>query len=630
VAIGAGALAAIAALTAVEWTSTGWSFDQAVDAFVVSNLVIGLSFGLCGALIAWFRPRHPVGWLYLVGGICQVLSAASAVSAQSTLEHHGPSVLARVLVTLFGVAWPIHIGICLPLSLMLLPDGRLPGGSWRPWFLFFALTSPLFVLENGNGHSDGTFPDGYLLLPVHGSWAVLWSASEIRWAASMLVGVLALVLRFRHGDETVRRQLLWVVLGAGVVLVAVTPWALVAGTPLVVLYSIPVLPAAITMAILRYGLFDIRLVIARSIAYLLLSALVLAAYAVLVIALSGVASALVAALVALPLLTRLQTAVERILYGARDDPAHVATEVGGALHDLNAGVEAVRRSLRLPYVAVLDPDGRRVAEAGNAEGPSTTVAMPDGYALLVGLRSGERLLAPVDERLLAMLTGPLAVAVSASSAAAELRGSRERLVTAREEERRRLRRDLHDGVGTLLTGVVLAADATANLLAEQPEAAAELVSTIRGELRHAVAEVRRLVEGLRPLAVDELGLVRALEVRASQTVRRADGSALQVGVDADLPQDLPAALEVAAYRIATEALTNVVRHSGASRVVIQLRARAGQLEIDVLDDGPARPWKNGVGTTSMTERAEELGGTCEHGPGPDGGMVRARIPIGAT
>ncbi len=628
-AIGAGLIGALSATTAVGWVEVGWSLREAVDAFVVSNLVIGMSFGLCGVLVVWHRSRHPVGWLFLVGGTCQVMSAAAAVGAEMTLDHHGPTVLARGLVTVFGVAWPIHIGICLPLSLMLLPDGTLPSPAWRPWFWLIALTSPLFVLENGNGHSDGTFPDGYLLLPVHGVWASLWSASEIRWALSMFVAVAALVVRYRRGDETMRRKLLWVVLGAGVLLIAVTPWALVSGTPLAVLFAIPLLPAGIAVAILRHGLLDVRLVLARGIAYLLLSALVLAAYAVLVLALSGVASALLAALLALPVRARLQTAVERLLYGARDDPARVATAVGGALHDLPAGIEAVRASLRLPYAGILTAEGTVVAAAGSTDGPTTTVPMPEGHALAVGLRPGEKALAPADERLLSMLIGPLAVAVSASTTASALQASREHLVAAREEERRRLRRELHDGVGTLLTGVVLAADAAGNLIGRRPDEAESLVRSIRSDLRSAVAEVRRLVDDLRPFAIDELGLVPALQARAEQTVRRVDGGDLQVSIDADLSEKLPAALEVAAYRIATEALTNVVRHSRASRVEVLVRTRAGQLEIDVLDNGPARPWKDGVGTASMSERAEELGGTCEHGPGPDGGIVRARIPLGA-
>ncbi len=626
----AGACLLLAGVAGVAWALVGWTFRDAVDAFVVSNLVIGLSFGACGAVIAWHRPAHPVGWLYLVGGLCQVLSAASATTAQLTIEHGGALWSTRLLVTVFTLAWPVHIGVCLPLSLYLLPDGKLPSARWRPWFTLFAVTSPLFVLENANGHSDGTFPDGLLLLPVDGAWSVLWSASEMRWVLSMLVGLAALATRYAKGGEVVRRQLLWVVLAAGFVLAAVTPWALVTGTPLVVLFAVPLLPCAIAVAVVRHGLLDIRLVIARGVAYLLLSGLVLAGYAVLVLVLSGVASALLVALLALPLRSRLQTAVERALYGDRGDPARVAAEVGDALQDLSAGLVAVRASMRLPYVAIRDDENGILVSSGS-RGKEVVELPLGGRAMLeVGLRAGERRLSTADAAVLAMLSGPLAVAVSATHSARDLQLARERLVNAREEERRRLRRDLHDGLGTLLTGVVLSADAAANTSASQPGASAALLATVRTDLRTAVREVRRLVDDLRPVAVDELGLVAALEVRAAQTVRRADGAPLEVSVDTDLDRSLPAALEVAAYRIATEALTNVVRHSEASRARIRVGVRDGALEVEVQDDGPMKPWGSGVGTASMRERAEELGGTCVLGPGPRGGFVRARIPMGAS
>ena len=485
------------------------------------------------------------------------------------------------------------------------------------------------MLENGNGHSDGTFPDGLLLLPVSGAWSVLWSVSEARWVLSMLVGVAALVVRYVRGDEVVRRQLQWVVLAAGFVLAAVTPWALVAGTPLVVLFAIPLLPAGIAVAILRHGLLDIRLVLARGVAYLLLSGLVLAGYAVLVLVLSGVASALLVAMLALPLRARLQTAVERVLYGDRGDPARVAAEVGGVLPDLSAGLAAVRASMRLPYVAIRD-ERELLAASGHPGDELVDLPLGDGATLEIGLRLGERRLAPADARVLAMLSGPLAVAVSATSAARELQLARERLVTAREEERRRLRRDLHDGLGTLLTGIVLSADAAANTSAGQPAESAALLATVRSDLRTAVHEVRRLVDDLRPVAVDELGLVAALEVRVAQTVRRADGAPLEVTVETNVDRPLPAALEVAAYRIAAEALANVVRHADASRATVRVDVRNGALEVEVRDDGRAKAWGSGVGTASMRERAEELGGTCERGPGLNGGVVLARIPIGAT
>ncbi len=550
--------------------------------------------------------------------------------AELTLIHGGPLWLTRLLVTVFALAWPVHIGICLPLSLYLLPDGRLPSPRWRPWFVLFAATSPLFVLENGNGHSDGTFPDGFLLLPLDGAWSVLWSASELRWVLSMVVGIAALATRYATGGEVVRRQLLWVVLASGFVLAAVTPWALVSGTPIIVLFAIPVLPAGIAVAVLRHGLLDIRLVIARSVAYLLLSSLVLAGYAVLVLVLSGVASALLVAMLALPLRARLQTAVERVLYGNRGDPARVAAEVGGALQDLSAGLVAVRASLRLPYVAIRDGENHILGSSGNPGKEVVELPLGGRATLEVGLRVGERRLSAADAGVLAMLSGPLAVAVSATCAARDVQLAREELVTAREEERRRLRRDLHDGLGTLLTGVVLSADAAANTAASQPSESAALLATVRTDLRTAVNEVRRLVDDLRPVAVDDLGLVAALEVRAAQAVRRADGAPLEVRVETDLDGPLPAALEVAAYRIATEALTNIVRHSTATRARIRVGVRGGALEVEVLDDGSMQLWGSGVGTDSMRERAEELGGTCERGPGPSGGHVRAVIPIGAS
>ncbi len=619
----------LAAVAAVAWALGGWSFHEAVDAFVVSNLVIGLSFGLCGAVVGWYRPAHPVGWLYLVGGLCQTLSAACAPLAHLSVDDGDALWVTRMLVTIFAVAWPVHIGVCLPLSLYLLPDGKLPSPRWGPWFVLFAVTSPLFVLENGNGHSDGTFPDGFLLLPVDGAWSVLWSASEVRWVLSMVVGLGALATRYVKGDEVVRRQLLWVVLAAGFVLAAVAPWALVAGTPLVVLFAIPLLPAGIAVAILRHGLLDIRLVLARGVAYLLLSGMVLAGYAVLVLVLSGVASALLVAMLALPLRARLQTAVERLLYGDRGDPARVAAEVGGALPDLSAGLDAVRSSMRMPYVAIIDDGQQILGSSGNPGKELVEVPLGGRATLRLALRAGERSLSSADARVIAMLSGPLAVAVSATTAARDVQLARERLVTAREEERRRLRRELHDGLGTLLTGVVLAADATANTSTSRPDESAALLATVRSDLRTAVQEVRRLVDDLRPVAVAELGLVPALEIRAAQTVRRADGAPLHVTVETDLDQPLPAALEVAAYRITTEALTNVVRHADASQARIRLSVRDGALEVEVHDNGRAERWGSGVGTATMRERAEELGGTCERGPGPHGGLVHARIPIGA-
>jgi signal transduction histidine kinase len=236
-------------------------------------------------------------------------------------------------------------------------------------------------------------------------------------------------------------------------------------------------------------------------------------------------------------------------------------------------------------------------------------------------------LSSADRSVLGLVAVPLAVAVHATRLSAELQSSREQLVSAREEERRRLRRDLHDGLGPTLTGVAFSADAAANLVFSDTSRAVELLAGLRADTRSAIADIRRLVDDLRPPALDELGLVGALQQRADQMSIRADGTALRVTVSAARLPTLPAALEVAAYRIATEALTNVVRHARATTAVLTLRC-GDELEIEVTDDGPPdRAWRPGVGLHAMQERAAELGGTFRAGPTPTGGRVHARFPL---
>jgi signal transduction histidine kinase len=212
--------------------------------------------------------------------------------------------------------------------------------------------------------------------------------------------------------------------------------------------------------------------------------------------------------------------------------------------------------------------------------------------------------------------------------AAELQRARERLVAAREEERRRLRRDLHDGLGPALAGAALKVEAAENLLESDPAAAATLLGDARTEIQAAVADVRRLVYALRPPALDELGLVGALREQAE---RIGVGERVHVEVDApDRVDGLPAAVEVAAYRIALEAMTNVERHADARSCVVRISTN-GDLELEIADDGHglASDFRAGVGIASMRERAAELGGTCavEQVDGR-GTRVRARLPLG--
>jgi signal transduction histidine kinase len=211
-----------------------------------------------------------------------------------------------------------------------------------------------------------------------------------------------------------------------------------------------------------------------------------------------------------------------------------------------------------------------------------------------------------------------------------LQESRERLVLAREEERRRVRRDLHDGLGPSLAAVTLQIDGLRRTLPGEVAAGCEeAFAEVKSEVTSCVAEVRRLVSGLRPPALDELGLAKAI----AQQARLLSGSGCVVELDVVLPQDLPAAFEVAAYRIVSEALHNVARHAEAHRVLVRVTDRTDGLHLEVHDDGrglggvPSPRSGTGVGLASMRERAEELGGrlTVESVAGA-GTVVRAVLP----
>lgn len=706
--LGAFAVAEVVAGLAIA-AAIGLSWSELVDAFVVTNGLMGLTFGLCGAVIAWHRPSNPIGWLFIADGIGH---ATTAFCGPLAIALPDDSVMQRVAVTVALTAWPWSIGLFLPLALLLFPTGHLLSPRWRWAAIGIIATAPLFVLEmvgSGDTLTPGT-SSGYLAIPSYDALRPLWTLTELRNLVALLLAIVCLFVRYRRADEMGRRQLLWLLLASVIAILFVTPWSFVAGTPIFVLLTIPLIPIAVAVAIVRYQLLDIRLVVSRALTWALLSLVAIGAYSALAALLGTLISSHVGrsaaitvllALILAPILPRLQRLVDRALYGDRRDPARVASRIGEQLSagartptragerlsagartparageqrsagartaaragerlsagtrtasgtdaELSAGarttarageqltaglpgvVAAIRSALRFPYVGLI-VDNTTIATDGTP--PQTVVPLELEYggqvvgALEVGLRSGESTVSSADRDVLALVAVPLAAAVHATRLSTELQSSREKLVSAREEERRRIRRDLHDGLGPTLTGVAFTADAAANLVSTDPVKAGDLLATLRADTRTAIADVRRLVDNLRPPALDELGLVGALRQRADQLSFRADGASVHVEVSADGLPALPAALEVAAYRIATEALNNVVKHSHATTAVLALRC-GPDLEVEVTDNGPPNgAWRPGVGLQAMHDRATELGGHLEAGPTPTGGKVQAHFPL---
>jgi signal transduction histidine kinase len=341
-----------------------------------------------------------------------------------------------------------------------------------------------------------------------------------------------------------------------------------------------------------------------------------------------------------PLRSRLWRLARRVLFGRRDDRYGVVASLAEQLErspapedQLLAVARTVAEAFRAPFVAVeVDRDGSASLVASYGTRPPQTQVLPITYRgeavgrLVLGRPGRLRALSARDERLLGDVVRQAAAAARATHLAAELQHSRHQIVTAREEERRRLRRDLHDGLGPSLGAVALRIDAARNVLGKDPARGDEMLVQAREDARAALADVRRLVHDLRPPALDDVGLLGAVR---QQAARVSTGLTVRVDGGAGLDR-LPAAVEVAAYRIVSEALANVVKHASASACTVLLTVTDGGLVVEVTDDGagirPETP--AGVGLVSIRERVAELGGDCRiECPGEHGTVVRAVLPM---
>ena len=476
--------------------------------------------------------------------------------------------------------------------------------------------------------------------------------------------VAGILVQYRTAPGTeLRQQVAWVAWGGGTaVALGAAGWSipqLLTGSSLLPWNAVGIaalpLPFSIAVAVLRHRLFDIDVVVNRTLVYGALTASVMLVY---VVAAAGLGRILpsggsfpatllatgLAALVALPVRDWLQRAVNRLMYGDRDDPYRAITRLGERLSAslttdeiLPTVVATVASALRLPYAAIELRSGE-VTSIAAATGDPAGLQLTRLPLVDAGEQVGELIVAPrargedfsaADRRLLAGLAHEAGRAARSVRLMAELERSRRQLVAAREEERRRLRRDLHDGLGPAIAGARLKAEAARGLTAG-PSDAGDLLQDLDTDLARLLEEVRRIARGLRPPVLDELGLLPALREQARNLAR---GGELELRVEGPeaLPA-LPAAVEAAAYWIALEALTNVRRHSGATHCAV--RVRLGEaLELEVEDDGrgiaPGTP--SGVGLVGMRERAAEVGGSCEVGaaPNPPGTRILARLPLPA-
>lgn len=613
---------AVAAVLTVAGLLSPWLRPPPPGALptAVVEVVLGAGFAAAGVAVLP-RARVPGGLFLLAGAL--LLAAPLAGAAGLTGVGDAGAVLA--------------VALAVPLGLLRVVRRDRGAGVLRAVDAVVAVAGTVCTVATAAG------------------------ASGPAAAAGVVVGTAVLVggwvqFELTSGDD--RRALLWLVVGVSSSLLTAALVLFAAETsgadpvPLAVVVALLalLLPLTAAVAVVAPRAVDVRAVISHASVYGVMLALVLAAFggATAVFALvtgrppGKAVQGLLVALIAAgfhPALVRVRGAMDELLFGGRADAVDTLTRLGS---ELTAGtaprdwLDTLRTALGVPWLA-LRADGVVVAESGSRDGERTEeVALRTGSAqvgdLVVALSPDQLRLPPATASVLGLVAAPLAQALHAVRLGEQLQASGRAAVVALEEQRRRMRRDLHDGLGPTLTGIAYTADAAANLVRNDPEQAADLLRGLRADAGEAIAEVRRIVHGLRPRALDELGLVGAVRQQVAR-LRAADGRQLRVHVRADgALDDLPAALEVVAYRVAVEAVTNVARHAGVAEADVALALRPGEaLTVTVTDRGRSeRAWEPGVGLRSMRERVEQIGGTLAVDSGPGGATVAAVLPLGAV
>jgi signal transduction histidine kinase len=635
----------LANLTALGLTPTFFAAYSITWELIIAvpNIIIGfIIFQRCGdQRIALLSSLALIVFGVASGTITPTIRALLGLHPALDLFQH----------TLEFTAW-----YSFALFFYLFPDGRFTP-AWTRWLALLLL--PIFLVWN--------FAEDSPLAPPN--WPQAWFM--LLFLVQFGSWVFSQVYRYRWISGPIeRQQTKWVVFAIVITLLVFILTGLLANfmpdynllgeeqsTPQNFAFMLaswlisPVmllLPVAFAFSIIHYRLWDIDLVINRTLVYGLLTMLTIGLYVFIVgylgnqfqaqnrSILAFLATGLIA-VVFQPLRLFLQRLVNRLMFGERDEPYVVLSRLSQRLDlalslgdILPAILETITQALKLPYAAIRLHD-----ETTTYQGALPPAVLPESFPLIYRSEViGQLVVAPravgetftaAERRLLGDIAHQAGIVAHNVRLTSELQRARERLVTAREEERRRLRRDLHDGLGPKLAGQALILEAVRDSL-ELNSHNRSLVDHLINDSQTIVTEVRELVHGLRPPALDEHGLAGALRLLAA----KYESDKFQISVSTPNPMPLlPAAVEAAAYRIAQEALTNVVKHAQARTCAITLTIDR-ELELHILDDGMGLPQTRtlGVGLTSMRERAEEIGGQCFIQAGKNGGAcVTANLPI---
>ncbi|GAA4948923.1 hypothetical protein GCM10023205_06430 [Yinghuangia aomiensis] len=615
------------------------------------DVVLGSAWPVIGAFVVRGRPRNPVGWLLMVPASYgpYLLISLYGVTSARIADAPLPGGSAALWLGTWGFT---QYFVVVPMLLLLFPDGHLPGPRWRfAAYGIFALAGIAALAAMLHEGSVDVTEEAANPLGIPGTGWLRYIVVVVAFTTlfpGTLLAAGSVIVRTKRAVGVQRAQLHWLALGGiGMMLFwavsfILTGWQLTEG-----LFALGLLcpPVGIAVAMLRYRMFDVVVVLNRTVVFIVLTALMVGAYAGLVLGVGhfapkstvGIVAVAVVALLAAFGRDAVQKGVDRWLFGHRYDPYAVVARVGRHVapaseptEALQRLVDALRKALRLPYVAFHGHGGVQAVSGDPVAGwrvvPAPALGQDIGE-LHVGLRPGNERWTPEEQAAVEEVAARAATLAYAAGLVADVARSRARIVVAREEERRRLRADLHDGVGPSLAGTAHQLDSLARRIdgAGHPDLA-DRARGIRDRLRQTVTDLRSVVHGLRPPILDQLGVAGALRDLVAGYETPHCTVDLGPGLDT-----LPAAVEVAAYAIAAEAVNNAVRHSAAGELRLSAAVRAGTLVVEVADNGcgmPVHPHA-GVGLRSMGERAGEVGGRVDVLPTPGGGtIIRASLPGG--
>ncbi|GAA2364173.1 hypothetical protein Cme02nite_33480 [Catellatospora methionotrophica] len=601
---------------------------------------------LLSALVLARRPRDPAAiTLYLVA-VTQFAGYASHLYGTQAIEiATGRLWVTTVAEMVNCVLWAclLHFAISFPQTWPLLRR--------RPWLFALGYALPFAAY-------------GVVLavrLPTEQGLRHTWTLIGVSVPAAALFPVLvlaAVVTSYLLAPDAQARQRMRLVsyglgiLAGGYLLFGKIPEQLL-GHPAIPWEYLTIvwLPALLLLAaaVLRYRLWDIQLILRRSLVHGLVTVTLIGAY-LGAAALLGHAfdtrlepvPVLLVVVVALSFTAArsgLRRVVSRLVYGQREDPYEVLRQLGQRLESAHSAETALHQlvatlvhALRLTHAAIEVPGLALPSSSHGVAGPTATRLdlVHDGEPigrLVLDPGPDREPFGSADRRLLSGLARQAGATAYSLLLAARLQRALEGTVTVLEEERRRLRREIHDGLGPTLASASMRLELSRSLIGTDPAAAERILADLADIHRAAVGDIRQIIDGLRPTVLDHLGLPAALR----ELVDRLGGG-VRTRLDCAIGTDaIPAAVEVAAYRIVSEALTNVVRHAAADNCAVRVW-RDGDLHIEVTDDGRgmAPDYRPGVGVTSIRERCLELGGRAVFAAAtPHGTVVRCRLPIAA-